>query len=252
MTERHAEGNALRDVPTGLLVSVRSAEEAQAALAGGANLIDVKEPAHGSLGAASPAVWREVAAAVAGAVPLSAASGELGDENRPDPGLLGPEYQFAKLGLAGCAKLADWPNRWAAALDCLPQTTARVAVAYADWRAAESPEPLAILEHARSLGCRALLVDTFDKSRGDLFCHLSARELQRLMAAAREAGLFVVLAGSLSTESLPQAIQLLHDLVAVRGAVCRDSRCGQVDAALVSELAARLHRENCGPWRQIA
>ena len=35
-----------------LLVSVRSADEARAALAGGADLIDVKEPAHGPLGAA--------------------------------------------------------------------------------------------------------------------------------------------------------------------------------------------------------
>ena len=36
----------------GLLVSVRSAAEALAALAGGADVIDVKEPNQGSLGAA--------------------------------------------------------------------------------------------------------------------------------------------------------------------------------------------------------
>ena len=35
---------------TGLLVSVRSAEEAEIALAGGANLIDIKEPSRGALG----------------------------------------------------------------------------------------------------------------------------------------------------------------------------------------------------------
>ena len=40
-----------RDRP-GLLVSVRSADEAIAALAGGADVIDVKEPNRGALGAA--------------------------------------------------------------------------------------------------------------------------------------------------------------------------------------------------------
>ena len=35
---------------TQLLVSVRSAEEAEAALAGGAHLIDIKEPTRGALG----------------------------------------------------------------------------------------------------------------------------------------------------------------------------------------------------------
>ena len=42
-----------RHSPPQLLVSVRSAEEARAALEGGAALIDVKEPSRGSLGSAS-------------------------------------------------------------------------------------------------------------------------------------------------------------------------------------------------------
>ena len=43
-----------------LLVSVRSADEARTALAGGASIIDVKEPDHGSLGQAPWSVWRDV------------------------------------------------------------------------------------------------------------------------------------------------------------------------------------------------
>src|SRR5262249_6225382 len=39
-----------------LLVSVRDVREAEAALAGGADLIDIKEPAHGPLGRADDAV----------------------------------------------------------------------------------------------------------------------------------------------------------------------------------------------------
>ena len=46
-----------------LLVSVRAAAEVAPALAGGADIIDAKEPARGSLGAVSPTRLREIAAA---------------------------------------------------------------------------------------------------------------------------------------------------------------------------------------------
>lgn len=49
-----------------LLVSVAGVEEVAAALAGGADVIDLKAPAEGSLGAPEPAVLRAVAASVAG------------------------------------------------------------------------------------------------------------------------------------------------------------------------------------------
>ncbi|GIS63269.1 MAG: hypothetical protein CM1200mP2_54940 [Planctomycetaceae bacterium] len=38
----------------GLLVSVRSGQEARAAIEGGCAVLDVKEPAHGPLGMAGP------------------------------------------------------------------------------------------------------------------------------------------------------------------------------------------------------
>jgi uncharacterized protein (UPF0264 family) len=68
-----------------LLVSVRSAAEAEAALAGGAALIDVKEPARGSLGRADEAVIRAVLGAVAGRRPVSAALGELAEKKGTSP-----------------------------------------------------------------------------------------------------------------------------------------------------------------------
>ncbi len=83
-----------------LLVSVRSAAEAQQAFFGGADLIDVKEPDRGPLGAADADVIAEVARFVAGRRPTSAALGEL-VEGRRLPTALG--LSFAKLGLAGCA-----------------------------------------------------------------------------------------------------------------------------------------------------
>ena len=60
-----------------LLVSPMNTEEAQAALAGGADIIDVKNPKEGSLGANFPWAIRAVADLAKGRVPVSATIGDL-------------------------------------------------------------------------------------------------------------------------------------------------------------------------------
>ncbi len=60
---------------TGLLVSVKSADEATAAVKAGATLIDVKDPTRGSLGMAPADVVEAVLEAVGQKVPVSAALG---------------------------------------------------------------------------------------------------------------------------------------------------------------------------------
>ena len=63
-----------------LLVSVRNAIDASAALAGGADIIDAKEPASGALGAVDLATFQHIVAAVADARPVTAALGDAVDE----------------------------------------------------------------------------------------------------------------------------------------------------------------------------
>ena len=142
---------------------------------------------------------------------------------------------YAKLGLAGCATISDWPRRWADWIAGLPSGTSPVAVAYADWRAALAPPPGEVLEHAAGLGCRAVLVDTFDKSGGDLLRHFSSAELRQFIKDVRSRRMLIVLAGSLSLDSLPRVLEAEPDYVAVRGAVCSGSREASLDADLVQQ-----------------
>ncbi|MCE9527605.1 MAG: (5-formylfuran-3-yl)methyl phosphate synthase [Planctomycetales bacterium] len=228
---------------TGLLVSVRDAAEAQAAIRGGATLIDVKEPLHGSLGAASPEAWREIRRAVPAEIPCSAALGELKDVTPEQvanwrSSLAG--YQLAKLGLSSCTNRPDWKCRWQTVLQALPPETGRVAVIYADWQPAGAPSPEEILRAASESSCSALLLDTFDKSRGSLTAHLSEKELSEILAAARAAGLTTVLAGSLTLALARELLPLAPDFVAVRGAVCRAGRAGTVEESLVNGFAEIL------------
>jgi (5-formylfuran-3-yl)methyl phosphate synthase len=227
---------------TQLLVSVRDAQEAQIALDQGVDLIDVKEPLAGPLGAARVEVIESIAAYVAGRVPLSAALGELLD----GPNIshqLNRCVQYAKFGLAGCGSRADWGDRWRLAIDRLSSAVQPVAVVYADWKRADAPPPRAVLRHAAELGCRTILVDTFDKRHGSLLASFTLEDVARFIGQAQASRMLCVLAGSLGRREIQQLLPLGPDVVAVRGAACRDNRGGPLDPARVRQLAQLVGSE---------
>jgi (5-formylfuran-3-yl)methyl phosphate synthase len=229
----------------GLLVSVRSAAEALAALAGGADVIDVKEPNHGSLGAADDETIAAVVRTVAGRAIVTAALGELVDlvgwSNGACPRALVEGVSLFKIGLARCRELHDWQTRWQHAVET-PVTASTnanaqaVAVVYADWRTAQSPSPHHVFDAAIRLRCPALLIDTWDKSAGTLFDHWPAAELQTFSSDVRSRGMSVVLAGSLTGQNIIAAARLRPELIAVRTAACDTGRAGTVSEKKVREL----------------
>lgn len=253
----------------GLLVSVRDADEAGEALAGGAGIIDVKEPAAGPLGAASTAAIAAVAAAVAGHRPWTFACGELaaaapsgGEGLSPrDPRALvervlaepalppAARPAAVKAGLAGLDG-TRWPAWIGRIVRGLPEGTGFVGVAYADHRAARAPEPRAVIAAAAAAGCVALLVDTFDKSGPGLFGAAAPHAVEGWVLEARAAGLPIALAGRLTPDDAALAAAIGADVVAVRSAVCRGprgasggadgDRLGRVDRDAVRAVRERL------------
>lgn len=221
---------------TDLLVSVRSIAEFQIAAQAGVRFIDVKEPERGSLGAASLDVVHNVAAAAESHHEISVAMGELLDGGSIEPHALPTRTNYAKLGLAGCRNVDDWRQRWEVKLQSLPQGIAPVAVAYADWQAAQSPQIEDILEAGIQLRCSAFLIDTFEKSRGTLLSHLPLNDIVRLIARASGANQIVALAGSLDQAAIRRLQPLGATLLAVRSAACRGQRTEPIDASAIREL----------------
>ena len=223
-------------IMTKLLVSVRDVDEAAIAVEAGVDLVDVKEPNRGSLGAVDAAVLSAIVASVAGRVALERGPGRTA---RIESRLALPEaVGFAKFGLAGCRTRPDWGERWRRAIAALPRSTASVAVVYADWRAAAAPAPRTVVREAARLGCRAVLVDTFDKHGGTLFDHLSSDDLGRFVRRVHKLGLLAVVAGGLRAEAIRDVLAQGPDYVAVRGAACAGDRRARLDAQRVAELVA--------------
>jgi len=237
---------------TKLLVSVRDAAEAEDAVAAGAHLIDVKEPRAGSLGAAPLEVIEDVIRTVAGRRPVSAAFGELidfetrmsgtGQRSRPvqesSSHLEG--LQFAKIGLAGCHNRRDWSTDWNRVAASLPECAALVAVVYADWQEAEAPPPHEVIAVGSRIGCRAMLIDTFNKQGPGLLGLWSLNDLRRTISTARDAKMLTVVGGQITEHDLPVLLLLAPDYIAVRGAICSGSRTAQLDPDRVREFIRAL------------
>ena len=234
---------------TRLLISVSNEAEAAAALDGGADLIDAKDPASGALGAVSIDVLEAIAATVRGRRPLTAALGDATDEAsiaRAAHAFAARGVALVKVGFASIDATADVERLLSSAVrgaasahggPCSPCLSSGViAVIYADL----CPPHLlrAVVPVAARAGAHGVLVDTADKN-GPGLCDLVAPDvLAALIADARQAGLLVALAGRLRAEDVPFVCDLGADVAGVRGAACDGGRSGVVVAGKVRLLKA--------------
>src|SRR5690606_3774048 len=99
-----------------LLVSVRSEAEAVAAVAGGADIIDVKDPDRGSLGCPDAGIVEAIGATNGSSIdfPLTVALGECREWNEGGEFQLPERVSLAKLGLSGLGRCDDWIAEWLA------------------------------------------------------------------------------------------------------------------------------------------
>jgi (5-formylfuran-3-yl)methyl phosphate synthase len=231
-----------------LLVSVRNAHEAKIVLAEGVDLIDVKEPRGGSLGAATLDVIAEVIRLAVGQRPVSVALGELAACGAARSADVAERFRnrppaFVKIGLAQCATNSRWRRDLEVAYAHLPDQTGRVAVAYADFENAQSPEPDEVLEVGKAHFCQAALLDTFDKRGPGIAKLWTPLKIARWIAAARETGMQAVVAGQLSITDCKAVAEYDPDYIGVRGAACWPNRCGQIDSRRIAQLRIAVSGE---------
>jgi uncharacterized protein (UPF0264 family) len=252
-----------RNPVTKLLVSVRSVSEAQAAIAGGADIIDVKEPARGSLGMADAETIADIVRSVRstsvashptplpegeGATfrPVSAALGEAREWITADEhsATIPDNLAYTKLGLAGLASPDDWKSEWMTVrrrVEDRSHFAARwIAVAYVDWQSADAPPLEDVIAAAGETDCVGVLFDTFHKEGRSLRDWLALPELTRLIATIQAAGMLAALAGGLGRDDAEVLAETGADILAIRTAACEDGRTGTVTAPAVRTFRAAM------------
>jgi (5-formylfuran-3-yl)methyl phosphate synthase len=218
------------------LASVRHAAEAEQALAAGADIIDLKDPTSGALGALPPDIITACVSQIGARAPVSATIGDLplkGGAVRNavfDTAALGVDY--VKFGLFAGGDAERCLTRLAPAA---PRTRL-IVVLFAD----AMPTFDAIGRAAR-IGAHGVMFDTMGKTAGSLTDHLSYMTLAGHIAAAKDAGLVVGLAGSLTARQVPSLLALQPDLLGFRGALCRHGdRTQTLDAERLAAVRALI------------
>lgn len=204
---------------TKMLASVNGVEEAEIALAGGADIIDLKDPRAGALGAAATDVIRETIKAVAGRQPVSAVTGDLPME----PELIRAKAEEIAATGVDYVKIGFFPSDNAAAcaeaLAPLAARTKLIAVLFADL------EPdLGLLPVLARHGFHGAMLDTANKNGRRLLDHMPPERLHGFVDQCRALGLKVGLAGSLEAPDVPRLLPMTPDFLGFRGALCDQSR----------------------------
>jgi (5-formylfuran-3-yl)methyl phosphate synthase len=229
-----------------LLVSVSDAAEALAAVSGGADIIDAKNPSMGALGAVRPDVLSEIRRAVDPGRLVTAALGDADaakavEELARELAVRGARLVKVGFGdIADAARVEEIIGRLTGACSSLDEPSGVVAVAYADAQAGTRIDAHELLPIAARSGASGVLVDTADKRGPGLLNLWNTLTLESWIAEAHAHGLMAAVAGKLRLDDLGVVADAGADVAGVRGAACVGGRAGRVSSERVRSLAARV------------
>jgi uncharacterized protein (UPF0264 family) len=228
-----------------LLISPKNETEAAEAIAGGANIIDVKNPKEGTLGANFPWVIKRIRQITPKGIEVSCTLGEV--PNLPGSmalaalGAATTGVDYIKAGLCGLKTPEEavylMRNVVKAAKDFNPSIKVVVS-GYADAGRIGTVDPLLIPEVAHKAQADVAMIDTAIKDGKSLFTFLTMFQLRRFVDMAHSYDLKAALAGSLKKEDLPVVYSVGADVVGLRGAACSlsDRVNGRITKEKVQEL----------------
>lgn len=218
---------------TGMLASVNSVEEALLVLNSEVDIIDLKQPALGALGALELEDVKQIVAAIAGRSLVSATIGDL--PLQPEL-IFNAVYTMAETGVdyikIGFFPGGDWIGTLKELGALVPQKLALIAVLFAD------TEPdLTILVTLKASGFVGVMLDTMDKQQGSLTQVMTAEQIASFVSQAKQLQLLCGLAGSLRLTDIPELIAYHPDYLGFRGALCQEhNRVGQLNQSAVQTI----------------
>ena len=226
-----------------LLVSPATIEEAKHSLA--ADIVDVKRPEEGSLGASFPWIIRAIKDLTH--KPVSAAIGDF--DNKPGGaaltalGAAAAGADFIKIGLMfngieEAEMVIQSVTR--AVKDSYPEKTVVIA-AYSDWERLETISPFDMAPLAAKAGADVSMIDTGIKDGRSTLEFMDEARLIEFTSLNRSLGLKTALAGSLKFADIDLLKRVDPDIIGVRGMVCGGDRTATVQEELVLKAVSMVH-----------
>jgi uncharacterized protein (UPF0264 family) len=205
---------------TRMLASVSNVQEAISLLSTGVDILDIKDPRQGALGAVEIRSVIKIVNAVSGRVPTSATIGDLPMQTGLiDKGLTAMRetgVNIVKVGIFAAEitqPVLDVFCRHA-------QAGARIVLVFF----ADLKPGLDDFAHLAATGINGVMLDTSDKSGGSLRSIMPDGVLQSFVNKSRAQGLMSGLAGSLQVNDIQPLLELEPDFLGFRSALCSQGR----------------------------
>ncbi len=227
-----------------LLVSPKDVAEALVAVRGGADIIDVKNPIEGSLGANFPWVISQIRQGTPSNIPISAAIGDFpdlpGSAALAAFGAVEAGADIIKIGLKGVKNEGSATFLMKQVVMAVKNKHNRakiVACLYGDSQRAGTINPTTIPRITHNAGADIAMLDTAIKDGTPLTAFMDEEKLRDLINQSRSFGLDISLAGCLGVNEIIELKELDPDVIGVRGVVCKDgAREGMITEKLVRRV----------------
>ncbi|MBT3813776.1 MAG: hypothetical protein HON51_11705 [Gammaproteobacteria bacterium] len=216
-----------------MLASVNSLEEALIALQVNVDIIDLKQPASGALGALKTQQVQTIVNQLQQSKPVSATIGDLpmqadviydAVKNMANTGV-----DYIKIGFFPDQ---DWHKVIAKLATLTDGKIKLIAVLFAD----QHPDLNYISQFAKA-GFNGIMLDTMNKIEGSLTQVMPQERLEYFVQTARHYDLLCGLAGSLRIPDIPQLLLLDADYLGFRGALCDQlQRTSKLDPAAILKV----------------
>ncbi len=233
---------------TGMLASVSNLQEAKIALQENVDIIDLKDPANGALGAVTTEVAQEVVNFISGQCLVSATIGDLPMQatliGKAISTMASTGVDIIKVGIFDdltdevIASLKQQAIKGAKGINGKQFTI--VIVFFVD-KGIDS-EKISDLAKA---GIRGVMLDTADKTKGNLRSNMQDKEIQDFVSQTKSYGLLAGLAGSLKSSDIAPLLKIEPDYLGFRGALCQDSsRIQALNSSSVRNIRSLITNAN--------
>ena len=226
---------------TKLLVSVTNVEEAVWALDAGVEIVDLKNPALGALGALPLDTVREIVRVIDGRKTVSATIGDLDMQ----PALLIAHVKEMAATGVDIVKVGFFPS--SANIECINalEPLIRNGIKIVAVLPADLELDLNLLPIFMKAGFYGVMLDTFHKKGKSLVDYLSIEQLRQFVIEANGMGMQSGIAGSLQLTHISPLKHLGATYMGFRGAACAQfNRRAGIEPIKIAKLKSMLHKYN--------
>lgn len=223
-----------------MLASVTNCFEVEKLLTAGVDIIDIKDPGKGALGALPCEEVREIVKLVNHRRPVSATIGDV-----TSPRLISPAIEEMSGTGVDIVKVGIFTRQLSAEYRGLLKKHSESGISIVLVFFADIGYSIDDIKALAGMSVKGVMLDTAIKSSGSLSSFLDDKQLAEFVSTAHEHRLLAGLAGSLRLEDINRLLSLAPDYLGFRGALCRDrQRINEIDLEAAMQIRSMIARSN--------